>query len=283
MILQTEIQSALRTLGLDCQSICVHTSLKSFGDSLENGLDGLLSSFLNLGCTVMMPTFSKMYLQQPVTADLPLQNGTNYGDEIFSDPYPLDPSLIYTPESTQIASAAMGAFPTYLVHYPDRVRGAHPVNSFTAVGPRAHDLIDLQTRRHVYAPFEALCKDDGYILLLGVHLDRATILHYAEQLAGRNLLVRWANDENGQVRPVSIGSCSLGFPNLYPAVQDLEKQIKVGQSLWRCFKAKDLANRCARLIQENPQITHCSDPDCLRCHHMEQGGPIVPSDFWSED
>ena len=282
MIRQNTLQAALRQLGLAGQSVCVHSSIRSFGEPLENGLEGLLTSFLNCGCTVMVPTFSKMFMQQPDGLYQPEQNGTASGGEIFADPFPYDPSLIYSPETTQIATAFMGAFPTYLVNRPDRVRGAHPINSFTAVGPKAHQLIDGQTWRDVYAPFQALCEDDGYILLLGVHLDHTTILHYAEQLAGRNLLIRWANDAAGQVQPCVIGTCSLGFRNFYPHVKDLEQQVTVGGSLWRCFKAKDLAERCAQLILQNPQITHCDNPNCLRCNHMALGGPLLPPDFWQK-
>ncbi len=282
MILQSEIRSALVQLGLAEKSVCVHSSIRSFGDRLENGLNGLLDSFLDCGCTVMAPTFSKMFMQQPDRLYQPAQNGTAYDDEIFADPFEYDPSLIYSPDTTLIATNFMGAFPTFMVGQPGRVRGAHPINSFTAIGPKAHQLIDGQTWRNVYAPFEALCEDDGYILLLGVHLDHTTILHYAEQLAGRTLLVRWANDANGQIQPCFIGTCSLGFQNFYPYVKNLEQQITVGSSLWRCFKAKDLTECCAQVIREIPEVSHCDNPNCLRCNHMALGGPILPSDFWEK-
>ena len=181
MILQSEIKSALQQLGLTDQSVCVHSSIRSFGDRIENGLDGLLSSFLDVDCTVMAPTFSKMFMQQPDGLYQPEQNGTAYGDEIFANPFPYDPSLIYSPDTSLIATNFMGAFPTFMVQQPGRVRGAHPINSFTAIGAKAHSLIDGQTWQDVYAPFRALCEDDGYILLLGVHLDHTTILHYADQ------------------------------------------------------------------------------------------------------
>ena len=282
MILQSTLRSALQQLGLEGKSVCVHSSIKSFGDRLENGFDGLLSSFLDCGCTVMAPTFSKMFMQQPDGLYQPEQNGTAYGDEIFATPFEYAPSLIYSPDTTQIATIFMGAFPTYLVQQPGRVRGAHPINSFTAIGPKAHQLIDGQTWRNVYAPFEALIEDDGYILLLGVHLDHTTLIHYAEQQAGRTLLVRWANNEKKQVQPCFIGTCSVGFQNFYPYVQDLETQITVGNSLWRCFKAKDLAERCTQVLRDHPEISHCGDPSCLKCNHMALGGPILPADFWEK-
>ena len=282
MISQSSLRSALQQLGLEGKSICVHSSIKSFGDRLENGFDGLLSSFLDCGCTVMVPTFSKMFMQQPDGLYQPEQNGTTYGDEIFATPFEYDSTLIYSPDTTQIATIFMGAFPTYLVQQPGRVRGAHPINSFTAIGPKAHQLIDGQTWRNVYAPFEALIEDDGYILLLGVHLDHTTLIHYAEQQAGRTLLVRWANNEKKQVQPCFIGTCSVGFQNFYPYVQDLETQITVGNSLWRCFKAKDLAERCTQVLREHPEVSHCGDPNCLKCNHMALGGPVLPADFWKK-
>ena len=117
MILQSEIRSALIQLGLAGKSVCVHSSIRSFGDRLENGLCGLLNSFLDCGCTIMAPTFSKMFMQQPDGLYQPAQNGTAYGAEIFADPFEYDPSLIYSPDTSLIATNFMGAFPTFMVDH----------------------------------------------------------------------------------------------------------------------------------------------------------------------
>lgn len=49
----------------------------------------------------------------------------------------------------------------------------------------------------------------------------------------------------------------------------------VGKSLWRCFRARDMADICSRLIIENPQITHCGDLACERCNDAVLGGPVI--------
>lgn len=33
---------------------------------------------------------------------------------------------------------------------------------------------------------------------------------------------------------------------------------------------------------QHPQISHCDNPNCLRCNHMALGGPILPPDFWEK-
>jgi aminoglycoside 3-N-acetyltransferase len=93
----------------------------------------------------------------------------------------------------------MGAIPAAVVTREGRARGVHPLNSFSALGPRADELIRDQTAIDVYAPFEHLREMGGSVVMMGVGLDSMTLLHYAEQLAGRALFIRWAVGPAGEV------------------------------------------------------------------------------------
>ena len=75
---------------------------------------------------------------------------------------------------------------------PERLRGDHPLASFSAIGPLATDLIDGQHGGAVHAPLRALGEMDGAIVMVGVGLTRMTLLHLAEQEAGRTQFQRWA-------------------------------------------------------------------------------------------
>ena len=147
------------------------------------------------------------------------------------------------------------------------------MNSFTSVGPLAKTLVEAQTNQDVYAPLERLYLLDGFVLLMGVGLDSATAIHYAEQKAGRAPFVRWAKDEKGNTVPVRAGGCSDGFEKLSPILRQYERQITVQGSLWRCYRVRDLVDTCVAAFLQDPQITHCDDPDCSRCNDAAKGGP----------
>jgi aminoglycoside 3-N-acetyltransferase len=102
------------------------------------------------------------------------------------------------------------------------VRGNHPLNSFSAIGPLADELIRTQSLLNVYGPLQALYKHPAtYMVLIGVDLTKATPIHFAEEKAGRRLFRRWAKLLDGTVHEVAVGSCSEGFNNLAPAVKEL--------------------------------------------------------------
>jgi aminoglycoside 3-N-acetyltransferase len=169
----------------------------------------------------------------------------------------------------------MGAVPAAIVTMPGRVRGNHPLDSFTAVGPRANELISEQGPLNVYAPLQALAKADGSVVLIGVGLDKMTLLHLAEQKAGRNLFIRWANGRDRQPMVVEAGGCSDGFVNFESILSPLMKQAEIGGSVWRVYPARAVLEVAARAIRENAQLTHCSDPQCERCNDAILGGPII--------
>lgn len=267
------LKAAIRQLGLSNQEIGLHSSLRSFEDVLEHGPQTLADAFLEEGCTLLVPTFSYDYIETPPPQYHTRQNGgEGYLLSLQNAPQKTE---IFTPASKKISKADMGAFSAYILNRAGSIRGNHPINSFTAIGPGARRLTQGQTARDVYAPFRQLCADGGMVMLLGVGLTRATIIHYAEQLAGRRLFFFYAKDKAGQVTPILGGGCSEGFDKLSAAVRPLEKQLTVSGSLWRCFPAKTFTEACVAAIRENPAITHCADPSCIRCRDAINGGPIA--------
>jgi len=108
-----------------------------------------------------------------------------------------------------------------------------------------------------------------------VDLTKMTAIHYAEQLSGRELFIRWALGKDGSTIRLREGSCSEGFNNLLPIVTDLEKQITVGNSLWRIFSIDETIKACAEAIKNDRTITHCGDKDCIQCNDMQKGGPKI--------
>jgi aminoglycoside 3-N-acetyltransferase len=267
-VTSAEIRNAIEEIGLAGQPVCMHSSLRSFGH-VEGGADAIIDAFLDAGCTLMVPTFSEdLFSVAPEPDQIPKRNGWDY---IEAEKLPRQTD-VYTP-STELIGSDMGVVAKAVLQRRDRVRGDHPHDSFSAVGPLARQLIEQQAWNDVYGPLRELARINGYVLLAGVDLNRMTILHLAETLAGRRLFRRWATGPNGVAVAVPVGACSEGFPNLEPMLRSLAVEATVGQSRWRVYPAAETVTSAAAIIRVSPQITHCGDDDCLRCPDMVAGGP----------
>ena len=153
-----------------------------------------------------------------------------------------------------------------------RIADTTRVCSFAAIGPRA-DLVTEQRPLDAYAPLRILVARDGFVLLIGVGLERMTLLHLAEERAGRTLCRRWANAPDGLPMEVDVGSCSDGFGKLEPVLGPLARERDVGSSRWRALPARATVEAASGAIREHPEITRCSRGDCPRCADAVAGGP----------
>lgn len=273
MIAKKEFQDAIRKLGMNGAEICIHASIHSFADKVEEKAAGIVQSFLACGCTILVPTFTYDFLVKPVKRYMPAQNGV--GDYTCFINRDYDTEKIFHVGCKDISAKDMGAFAECVLCWPGSIRGYNPLNSFAALGEHAARLVENQTPTDVNAPLRQLYDDDGFVLLMGVSFESATIIHYAEQKAGRRPFVRWAYDEDKNVIPVFTGSCSMGFGKLEPVLEKYAKRTEVGKSIWTCIRARDLVDVCAETISRHPDITHCGNPDCERCRDAVAGGPVL--------
>ena len=266
LVTKKDIRKAIEETGLSGEIIFIHSSLSSFGE-VEGGAKTIIDAFLEAGCTLLAPSFTyRFYL--PPREEIE-QNGLDeYMRTIVTN------DRIFNTNRIDI-SADMGAIPRSMVYTDVRYRGNHPACSFVGLGPEAKELIGSQTAEDVYAPFKEMMERNGKIVLMGVDLTTMTAIHYAEQLSGRELFVRWALDKDGSTMRLREGGCSEGFNNLLPVVADLEKQITVGNCLWRIFPIKETVTACAKAIKKDNNITHCGDKNCNQCNDMQKGGPIL--------
>ena len=259
-------------MGLHGQVVCLHSSLRSFGH-VEGGATTLIQSFLDEGCTLLVPTFSSAFEIAPPQHLQFRRNGWDYNAAIQQNNAP---AKIYNPAVLDI-DRSMGVVPATTLSWPGAVRGNHPLDSFTAIGAHAGKLVANQSPSDVYAPLEVLSKMNGFVVLIGVGLERMTLLHLAEKQAGRTLFRRWANNAHGDAIAVEVGSCSEGFGKLEPHLPRLMRVTCVGTSRWIVIRA-DQALACASAaIRDNPELTHCTVETCNRCEDAVKGGPILPS------
>lgn len=273
-----DFNEAIEKLGISGSEICIHSSMKSFCANINCGISGIIKSFIDHKCTIMVPTFSDIYEAKPINKYMPERNGAGDYSYFFEKKYydikPFDVT------SKEISVEDMGIFSKYVLDDKQSIRGNHPLNSFTALGNNAEKLIHCQTHIDVYGPLRQLYEDDGYVLLIGVGLNSATIIHYAEQVAGRQPFVRWSYDENKNVIPVSAGGCSEGFEHFNGILNKFVRKCKVAASEWSCYKARDIVDVCSKCIIDNPNITHCGNKNCDRCNDAVLGGCVLNKDFW---
>ena len=265
-----DTRAGIRSLGLSRVPLCVHSSLRSFG-YVKGGAQAIVEDLLAEECTVLVPTFSSGAYEVPPPPSVRLARNGLGGDRP-EGPMP-QVERVYTPDSIEVDSD-MGAVPTAVLAMPERVRSPHPIRSFAAIGSRAGDLIPKDATVDLFGPLKKLVEVDGSVLLMGVGLDRITAIHLAEQEAGRHMFRRWANGPDRRPVGLEIGGCSNGFVRLESVLNPLERVTRVGQSVWRTYPASELLEAATRAIREEPSLTHCSDPQCIRCDDAITGGPV---------
>lgn len=271
MVTKKDIVETIKKSGLAKKCVCAHSSLKSFGE-VNGGAAAVVEAFLESECTLLVPAFSYAeYAVMPPENLKYRQNGADYGRLTWIKKVN---KAVYSPKSNALDAADMGRIPEAVLAIKGRVRGDHPLCSFAAAGPFASELVKTQKPMDVYAPLRELALFEGYIVLIGVNLTKMTAIHLAEQMAGRNMFIRWANGPDGSVIPAECGGDSEGFEKLGPYAAQAEKKAKCGESLWRIFEAGKLLKSAARGIMLQPEITHCGNNACLRCNDMIKGGAI---------
>jgi aminoglycoside 3-N-acetyltransferase len=262
MVLSVEdLRQHLQAAGLSGASVCIHASIKSLGP-LTHGPETVIQSALLEEMTVLVPTQAWQYFSAPKPTDrgdielnaesdgsIPLEMPSNQG---------------FSTDSIMVGSA-MGILPRILLEKFPHTRGNHPLASFSVTGPRADFFTSTQAPDKPFAPIEQLIADKGKILLLGTNLTSVTALHYAEQLAGLSMLIRWALLSDGSVQECVVSGCSLGFENLSDLLRPIESTYLCGTSKWRIFDAEELVLSATKIFLEAPKIGTCDIHGCVRC------------------
>ncbi len=278
------LMSAILELDLNNRPICVHASLGAFTPRIP--AKALVECFLEAGCTLLVPTFTYFFEVPPPPDDHPSRNGMHYtGSSIIPSHQPLDKSGIKRDLNTRkiynrhirsdLSLSDMGRFSATILEDPGSIRGDHPLNSFTALGPMATELIAEQNWEHVYSPLEKLTARDGKILLMGTDMTSLTFIHYAEEQSGRQLFIRWSSNAENQIRRTRVGSCSRAFNNLEQSIASSGTETWIQEARWRAFSASRILKQLTESIIHCPQITQCDNSKCLRCKDAVAGGPVA--------
>ncbi len=267
MLTKEEIRSVLQSNNLNGKSISIHSSYKSLG-KVNGGPQAIIDTFLEEDCTLLAPTFSYSYMRGPIKELSPKNNAWDYN---VVDEYGANTDDIYNTDS-KILDSNMGIISKLILEMQNSYRGNNPLDSFSAVGHKSEELTKYQTAIDIYSSFKNLIEDDGFVVLIGVSYDRMTLIHHCEKEIGRNMFIRWALDKKSRTIPVETGGCSAGFINMSKELDKLAIEVKVGLSIWKIYRAKDVYKSVKSILEADPEITRCSDKSCIYCRDAILGG-----------
>lgn len=257
-ITKEQLEKDISACGLKARdTILMHSGLKALG-FVEGGADSVIDAILStIGPegTLMVPAFSYSYSGK-------------------QDAVPFDVKT--TP------GARNGAIAGRLRERPEAVRSAHPSHSFAAIGKNAHFLCENHPPAHAVSgpsPLTRLLELDGRILFLGCGLACNVMLHLAETRARfryDHLPFRPSWGESYMIAspggPLHIPvSEHPGCDNRFPIVA--EKLLRenrgtcrpVGLSKAYLFSARNVFETGVTLLNQQPDIFLCSEPDCEAC------------------
>ena len=244
------IESYLRASPLAERAVCLHSSFKSLG-AVDGGPDAVVGGFLRAGFTLMVPSHSWGAFQtSPPAGWTASRNGT---ESDYAPPR--RPSRAASTLATNEVDSDMGAIAKAVVRHEGRVRGDHPLCSFTPLGPLAEELVGAQSSDDVHAPLRNLVTADGAVMLLGVDLEGVTIVHFAEEAVGRQQFIRFACGHGDRPTPARCGGCSAGFGAFGSTLRPIEFSVGLGDSRARAFSAELAVDALIRALQANPEIS----------------------------
>jgi aminoglycoside 3-N-acetyltransferase len=164
-----QIIAGLVKLGLKKSDIVgIHSSLSSFGH-VEGGADAVIDALLAVvgeEGTIVMPTFSTNRVILDLTPEMKAA-GASWLLRV----------LPYDPKQT---SCWTGTIPETFRKRNGVLRSHHPLFSLAATGPEAETIIEAG-REGALPGWKKVLELDGYVLLIGIGLERCTAIHLAEE------------------------------------------------------------------------------------------------------
>ena len=264
-----DLVKALKELGV-CQGdlLFVHSSLGAFGH-IHGGASTIIQALIQaVGAdgTLLFPTFTRPYIRLGDT----LNKFYNYR------PFdPADPGQIWT-----------GTVPQVLLEkYPDAKRSRHITHSWAGLGALAEECLKdhepCDPPVSLSSPFTKGVHYKGKVLHFGSGLNATTFLHYMEDILDLPYLdsaVCTIKKANGMAERVMIRKHLPGDRDFYR--KDAEnskffqaalkagleiKSITLGTGKLMLMDMNQLFEIGMKLLEKDPRILLCDDPQCLFC------------------
>ena len=155
-----------------------------------------------------------------------------------------------------------GILSNHILNYKSAYRSDHPLNSFCGIGKNAKKIMSqhsLLEPEGINSPLGKLYFNRGYILLIGVKLDKCTAIHLAENIAGVKYLERSKvrilvkiNNKKKFVVMKKYATNSDKFNKLYklPEIKNIIKKININKISLNLISIYDLVNISVKILKK---------------------------------
>lgn len=251
----------------DAKLVLLHSASRAVG-SVPGGAESIARAVLDACAdrTLVVPTFTARRTDPSTWTSPPAP------EELFDairDELPL-----FDPEWSP--PWGMGRLVDLVWRAPGALRSFHPVESVAAVGPLAASLVrphPLDDPMGPRSPWARMVEHDARIVLLGVGLERCSLLHHAERMAEVPYVdVSYAmpvalDGDRTWIEVTSGNNCSEGFPRLEPSLRraGLVRDVLVGDARTMLLSARALLGHARQALARDPGALLCEQDDCLAC------------------
>ncbi len=262
--LPSEIRAQFDAAFGDADIVVMHSAPRAIG-WVAGGVEGIGHALLESlhTRTLVVPTFTVQRMDPSTWFNPPAP------EELWDairDELPL-----YDPDRSP--PRGMGRLAEFVWRAPGAIRSSHPVESVVAVGPRADALVrphPIDDPMGPRSPWARLYAADALVVLVGVGLERCSILHHAERMADVPYIAVAAygmpveiDGQRAWVEAESGNNCSDGFPALEPAIAFDEHQV--GEALVRSVSARVLVDTARAALERDPGALLCHREGCVAC------------------
>ncbi len=257
-----DIEEKLERLGVSPGlAIIAHANMTALGP-VTGDAEAVADALLALGGTVVMPAFT--YQTQIIPPVGPPDNAIDYGtgDSVNAKAEVFRPDLPVHPDCGAVAEA--------LRQRTGTLRSVHPILSFVAHGPKAHDALASQTRQNPLGPIAWLEAHEGAVLLMGVDQRENYALHLAEQRAGRKTFTRWALTVHDIEELPHIPGCMEGFNAIWGELTNITRMAQIGMAHCELIPLREMLAYAEQRIRGNRWFMLCDKPSCLSCRTREK-------------
>lgn len=268
MWLPSDLRAQLRAAFGDAEVVVLHSAPRAIG-WVAGGVEAIARAVLDV-CedrTLIVPTFTVGRMDPSTWTEPPVPQAS--WDAIRAELPIFDPD--WSPPH------AMGRIAELVWHARGAVRSSHPVESVAAIGPRAAEIVrphPIEDPMGPRSPWARLYGLDARVVMLGVGLERCSLLHHAERMAevpyveaaayGVPVVIdgerRWIEAESGN-------NCSEGFPRLEPSLRKagLVADATVGDARALSLSARDLVDHARAAIAADAAALLCERRGCVAC------------------
>ena len=184
-----------------------------------------------------------------------------------------------SPFDPQKTPSAVGIISETFRQRPGALRSLHPVHSVAAIGPQApyitegHEL--CPTGCGEGTPYMKVAELGGKVMLLGVDMDRNTMMHTLEELVDASYLLTL--DIPAPLYPPYHGKGSFTLKKFPPGHRDYLRitpllrlkgvliEGKIGNAITKVMDAQGLLRVALPILRENPLYFICENEHCNFC------------------